>query len=137
MQRAVPERACSASNRSAAAVPNDIDAGADPDRVLDQDYFEVYLRYWEQYHCNLALTGLGASRNWQTVVYGRARMMELAGTWFARFRCPRQAEEFKVFGKRDRHPAWREKAEAGIRRVAATWRSVGLVFPLDEVMAGE
>jgi hypothetical protein len=111
--------------------------GTDPDRVLSLDYFDVYLRYWEQYHCNLALTGLGASRNWKTVVYGRERMMGLAQQWFSRFRQQGQVEDFKVFDRRDRHPAWKARAEAGIRRVAELWQSVGLVFPVDEIMESQ
>lgn len=110
--------------------------GADPEKLLTQDYFDVYLRYWEQYHYNLALSGLFANRNCTMVVYGRERMMELAAAYFRRFRSRAAPEEFKVFDKRDRHRAWRTKAEAGIRRVAEVWSSVGLNFPVDEVMEG-
>jgi len=110
--------------------------GADPGKILNRDYFDVYLRYWEQYHCNLALTGLAANRNWKTVVYGRERMMKVALDWFLRFRNKGQVEDFKVFDKRDRHPEWRPRAEAGIRRVAAVWEGVGLQFPIDEIMEG-
>lgn len=110
--------------------------GADAEKILEQDYFEVYLRYWEQYHCNLALTGLTASRNWKTVVYGRQRMMGLARGWFSRFGCRGEVEDFKVFDKGGRHAAWERQAEAGIRRVAAAWRTVGLSFPIEELMEG-
>ncbi|MEK6593731.1 MAG: hypothetical protein AABZ67_11695, partial [Pseudomonadota bacterium] len=110
--------------------------GADPDKMLEQDYFDVYLRYWEQYHCNLALTGLSASHNWKIVVYGRERMMGLAQEWFSRFRYRGQVEDFKIFDKRGRHEAWNRRAEAGVRRVAGMWRSVGLAFPVDEIMEG-
>lgn len=110
--------------------------GADPGKILDQDYFDVYLRYWEQYHCNLALTGLSANRNWKLVPYGRNNMMKIARDWFLRFRNKGQVEDFKVFDKRDRHPEWRPRAEAGIHRVAATWQSVGIKFPIDEIMEG-
>lgn len=112
-------------------------AGADPGTILDQDYFDVYLRYWEHYHCNLVLTGLAANkRNWKLVVYGRDSMMKVAQDWFVRFRNKGQVEDFKVFDKRDHHPEWRPRAEAGIRRVAATWEGIGLQFPIDEVMEG-
>ncbi|HXF65336.1 MAG TPA: hypothetical protein VNK67_01380 [Burkholderiales bacterium] len=110
--------------------------GADPDRIGEQEYFDVYLRYWEQYHYNLALTGLFSNRNCKVVVYGRERMMDLAARYFQRFRAKGGPEDFKVFDKRDRHPAWREKAQAGIKRVAEVWKSVGLSFPVDEVMEG-
>ena len=108
--------------------------GEDPQGILGRDYFDVYLRYWEQYHYNLALTGLGANRNWTVVVYGRERMMKLAQSYFTRFRSKGGAEEFKVFDNRKRHPEWKKKAEHAVARVSAVWRSVGLIFPVDEIM---
>lgn len=110
--------------------------GADSAKIFDQDYFEVYLRYWEQYHNNLALTGLSANRNWKLVPYGRDSMMKAAQGWFSRFRNKGQVEDFKVFDKRDRHPEWRPRAEAGIRRVVETWQGIGIKFPVDEIMEG-
>ena len=110
--------------------------GADPSKIPDQDYFDVYLRYWEQYHCNLALTGLAANPNWKLVAYGRDSMMKIAQGWFTRFRNKGQVEDFKVFDKGDRHPEWRPRAEAGIRRVAATWQTMGLEFPVAEIIDG-
>ncbi|MEW6313420.1 MAG: hypothetical protein AB1513_05160 [Pseudomonadota bacterium] len=111
-------------------------AGVAPETVLASDYFDVYLRYWENYHYQLALSGLSRNRNWTMVVYGKERMMELAQSFFARFRSKGQAEEFQVFDKRDRHPEWRPRAEAAMRRVAGVWRSVGLGFPIDAMMEG-
>jgi len=108
--------------------------GADPARLLEQDYFEVYLRYWEQYHLNLALTGLSANRNCKVVVYGRERMMNLAKSYFTRFRCQGDAEEFKVFERHDRHKEWRKASEAAIHRVADTWKMAGLTFPVKAVV---
>jgi hypothetical protein len=108
--------------------------GEDPQLIFQRDYFDVYLRYWEQYHYNLALTGLGANKHWTVVAYGRERMMNLAQSYFTRFRSKGSAEEFKVFDNRNRHPEWRPKAEQAIHRVAEVWRSVGLKFPLDEIM---
>jgi hypothetical protein len=110
--------------------------GADAEKLEEQDYFDVYLRYWEQYHCNLALTGLAASRDWTVVVYGRERMMELAAGYFRRFRSKREPEEFKVFDNRARHGDWERKAEDAIRRVSRMWRTVGREFPVDELMEG-
>ena len=110
--------------------------GADPEGILKQDYFDVYLRYWEQYHNNLALTGLAANRNRTVVAYGRERMVGLATRFFKRFRAKGEPEDFKVFDKRARHPQWQKKADAALRRVAENWKSVGLGFPLDEVMEG-
>lgn len=108
--------------------------GADPDKILQQGYFDVYLRYWEQYHCNLVLTGLAANRNWTTVVYGRDRMRDLAASYFRRFRSKDQPEEFKVFDNRSRHTEWRRQAETAVRRVADAWKVVGREFPVDELM---
>ena len=45
--------------------------GWNPARLLEEDYFDVYLRYWELYHYNLALTGLLANPNRKIVVFGR------------------------------------------------------------------
>jgi hypothetical protein len=110
--------------------------GADPEAILKQDYFDVYLRYWEQYHNNLALTGLAANRNRTVVAYGRERLVDLTRGYFKRFRAEGQPEDFKVFDKRGRHPQWQNKADAALRRVAENWKSVGLGFPIDELMEG-
>ena len=108
--------------------------GEDPNGIFRRDYFDVYLRYWEQYHYNLALTGLGANKNWTVVAYGREHMMQLAQKYFARFRNKSAVQEFKVFDNRNRHPQWHQKAEQAIQRVAGVWRVAGLVFPVDEIM---
>lgn len=113
---------------------DNIFTGEDAEGIFRRDYFDVYLRYWEQYHYNLALTGLGANKNWTVVVYGRERMMQLAQEFFRRVKSKGSAEEFKVFDNRKRHPEWHKKAEQSVRRVADVWRSVGLVFPVDEIM---
>jgi hypothetical protein len=108
--------------------------GADPARLFEQNYFDVYLRYWEQYHVNLALTGL--KRDWKVVVYSQERMMSLAKEYFRRFRSRGEPEQFKVFDKRDMHREWRPPAERAICRVSETWKMVGLTFPVDELMEG-
>jgi VWFA-related protein len=108
--------------------------GADPARLFEQNYFDVYLRYWEQYHVNLALTGL--KRDWKVVVYSQERMMSLAKEYFRRFRSRGEPEQFKVFDKRDMHREWRPSAERAICRVSETWKMVGLTFPVDELMEG-
>lgn len=108
--------------------------GADAERILEQDYFDVYLRYWEQYHHNLALTGLSSGKNRTVVAYGRERLMASARALCERYASKAEIEDFKVFDKRDRHPEWNRTAEPVIRRVAATWETVGLQFPLEEVI---
>ena len=111
--------------------------GADLQTLDEQDYFDVYLRYWEQYHCNLALTGLFAHRNRTVVVYGSERMRSLAREWIERFAGRGVAEEFNVVDYRGRHREWETKAVAAIRRVASTWESMGVAFPLDEIMEAQ
>lgn len=110
--------------------------GADPGALREHGYFDVYLRYWEQYHFNLALTGLPASRNCTVVVYGRERMMRLADSFITRFKSRAKPEDFKVFDNRSRHPDWNAKATAAIARVAQVWKTVGLAFPVHEVLEG-
>jgi hypothetical protein len=108
--------------------------GADPARLFDQSYFDVYLRYWEQYHLNLALTGL--RHDWKVAGYGRERVMSLAREYFRRFGNRAEPEKFKVFDKRDLHKEWGAAAQDAIRRVSETWKLVGLHFPVDEIMEG-
>lgn len=118
------------------AYRDNLATGADRERIFEQDYFDVYLRYWEQYHCNLALTGLFSGKNRTTVAYGKERLMECARGLCARFGSAIEVEEFKVFDHRGRHPDWERRAEPAIRRVAALWDTVGLAFPVGEVMEG-
>jgi hypothetical protein len=124
------------SNIEEWAQRDNLATGADKERILDQDYFDVYLRYWEQYHCNLALSGLSALKNRTVVAFGKERLMHCANGFRLRFSIPPEIEEFQVFDKRQRHPVWTNKAEPVIRRVAALWKAVGLLFPLAEVMEG-
>jgi len=105
-----------------------------PGAIVDQHYFDAYLRYWEHYHYQLALSGLASYRNGRVVVYGEQRMTDLAKTFFERFRSDAQPEKFHVFNKRDRHPEWQAKAEAAMRRVQAVWRTAILPFPFEELM---
>ncbi len=109
--------------------------GADHDEVTRMDYFDAYLRYWEQYHLYVATTGLSANRMTQIVVYGRERIMECARDYYYRFgdRDP-HPEDFRVFNNRERHPDWIKKAEPVVRRVHDLWTRVGLDFSIDEVM---
>lgn len=100
----------------------------------DKDYFDVYLRFWEQYHYSLALTGLSANKRWTIVPYTGMAMMEMAKNINSRFESEGRPEDFSVSDKRDRHPEWHGLAEKSIMRVREVWASVGLDFPFDEVM---
>lgn len=108
--------------------------GVDQREIFQMDYFDAYLRYWEQYHYYVATTGLSANRNIDVVAYGKERMEAVSQRWHNRFESGQQAGEFKVFDKRDRHPEWLERAEPVVKRVAEVWERVGLDFPLDAVM---
>ncbi|HCA27826.1 MAG TPA: hypothetical protein DEP05_09380 [Betaproteobacteria bacterium] len=108
--------------------------GMDSKSILRRDYFDVYLRYWELYHYNLALTGLPHCRNLQIIAYGKERMTALAQSFFDRFSNSGRIEAFHVFDKKNRHREWLPKAEAALRRVQGVWETAGLPFPLDEIM---
>lgn len=108
--------------------------GMSADDVHKMDYFDAYLRYWEQYHYYVATTGLSAGRSIEIVPYGKESMENMARRWHNRYESGVEPTEFKVFDKRDRHPEWIEKAEPVVRRVADVWERVGLAFPYDEVM---
>jgi hypothetical protein len=109
--------------------------GLKEEEVMKMDYFDAYLRYWEQYHNYIASTGLSANRHIKIVPYLKENLMEVARDYYYRFgdRDP-HPEEFKVFDKKDRHPDWLKKAEPVVKRVHEMWQSVGMDFPLEEVM---
>lgn len=109
-------------------------SGESDEALLAKDYFDVYLCYWEQYHHNMALTGLSANRNWTIIPYTESAMTKMAEDIFSRFGINRSVEPFKVFDKRSIHPHWFKSAERSIFRVRDIWSSVGLVFPVDEIM---
>lgn len=109
-------------------------SGETQECVLSRDYFDVYLRYWEQFHYNLALTGLSANGNWTIVPYTAQAMTRAAQCIHTRFGSTIPVESFHVFDKRDRHQDWHQEAEPAIQRVRDVWKSAGLCFPLDEVM---
>ncbi|MEC9340237.1 MAG: hypothetical protein VX663_02030 [Pseudomonadota bacterium] len=108
--------------------------GVEREDLVQMDYFDAYLRYWEQYHYYVATTGLSANRNIDIVPYSRARMMGMAQRFHNRFESGLEASDFKVFDKRDRHPAWFEAAEPAVQRVAQVWHRVGLDFPVAEIL---
>ena len=105
-------------------------------KFTDRDYFDVYLRFWEQYHFNLALGGLAAGRNRTIVVYGRDRLMACARGLGEQLGRLVEVEEFRVFERDRRHREWEAAAERAIRRVADVWQCFRLPFPLDQVMQG-
>ena len=103
--------------------------------IARMDYFDAYLRYWEQYHIYVATTGLSANQDFRVAVYGKDRMENLAKSFHRRYESEAKITGFKVSDEyRQRHPDWLKQSEPVIRRVADLWQRVGLPFPLDEVM---
>ncbi|MBI2383336.1 MAG: hypothetical protein HYV18_04615 [Gammaproteobacteria bacterium] len=109
--------------------------GVGPDELARMDYFDAYLRYWEQYHVYVATTGLSANRDFRVVVYGKERMENLAASFHRRYESNLEPKGFKVFEEvRTRHADWVKRAEPVVRRVSEIWQRVGLKFELDRVM---
>jgi hypothetical protein len=111
-------------------------AGLSPERLAALDYFEVYLKYWEHYHCTLAGTGLAASPMLRVVPYGRDALQSLAQRYHDDYGSGLRAAEFHAERKAAlTHPDWIERAQPALARVAAQWRAAGLAFPADEIDA--
>ncbi len=109
--------------------------GCTLDELLRMDYFDAYLRYWEQYHYYIATTGLSANRDLRVVVYGKERMELLARQFHRRYDNESEPKPFAVSDEqRRRHPEWMARAQPAIERVAAVWTRFDIPFPVDAVM---
>src|SRR5450631_31404 len=109
-------------------------AGFSAREVDDMDYFEAYLRYWEDYHVRLAMSGSNITHHYRAVAYGAERFMREARRNADRFgSLGTDVEEFHVHDRRDRHPEWITRADAALRRVGDQWTRVGMAFPFDEI----
>lgn len=97
-------------------------------------YFDSFLLHWEQYHCDLALTGLSANGNRRTVCLGPASVSDAANGFHSRFGSRSRADRFHAEKKSHRHPEWMTRARESVERVAGVWNAAGLNFPLDEIM---
>ena len=108
--------------------------GCSPEQLAQMDYFDAYLRYWEQYHEYVATTGLSANRQLRVVAYGRERLQQLAGEFHGRYGSRQAPRPFQVSVKaREKHPDWIERSRPALQRVAALWQRVGIPFPLEQV----
>ena len=111
-----------------------LSAGFSDREVADMDYFDAYLRYWEDYHVRLAMSGSNVTRHYRVVAYGADRLMGEARRNAERFGAPgANVEEFHVYDRRHHHPEWVARAESALRRVGDQWARVGMAFPLDEI----
>ena len=108
--------------------------GCHPEQLKGMDYFSAYLRYWEQYHLSLAMTGLSSSRNLRIVAFGKCALQSMAQGYHDRFGSGLEASEFQVSdAARQRHPEWIKRSQPAIERIAAAWKLVGLSFPADGI----
>jgi hypothetical protein len=108
-----------------------LSAGLSEADIMEMDYFDAYLRYWEDYHVRLAMSGLTSGR---VVAYGEQRFMDEARRMANLFEAPGSAvEQFHVSDRRELHPDWVARAEPALRRIDELWTRVGLTFPLVEI----
>lgn len=111
-----------------------LSAGFSDRELADMDYFDAYLRYWEDYHVRLAMSGSNVTRHYHVVAYGAERLMCEAERNARRFgSVAAGVEEFHVTDRRDRHPEWIARAEPALQRVGEQWARVGMTFPADEI----
>lgn len=102
--------------------------------LLDMSYFEAYIRYWEQYHMRMALSGLLARTNCIVIPYGKENMEGMAARLHARFQSKRAPQSFlSKKGLLERHPEWLARSEEALQRVDAVWRTCGVAFPIAKV----
>jgi hypothetical protein len=106
--------------------------GVTRSELLDMDYFEAYVRYWEQCHVRMALSGLLARDNCAVIPYGRDSMEGFAARW--RTHGALAAGSFVSKGSLlERHPAWITRSEEALRRIDTVWRTCGAAFPISQV----
>lgn len=111
-----------------------VSGGISERELAAMDYFDAYLRYWEDYHVRLAMSGANVTRHYQVLAYGAERFMDWARDNADRVGAPAaQVEQFHVEDRRDRHPQWIARAEPTLQRVADQWARVGMVFPRHEL----
>ncbi len=112
-----------------------LSTGVSSAELAAADYFSVYVRYWEQYYCALATSGLMRFARTTTVVgFGAQPMRGLATQWQERFASGRVPGQFLTrAGLQDRHPDWMQLSLEAIGRVERLWRRMGITFPTAEV----
>src|SRR5262249_17751007 len=111
-----------------------LSAGFSESEIADMDYFDAYLRYWEDYHVRLAMGGANLTRHYRVVPYGAERLMREARRNANRYgSSSANVEQFHVHDRHDDHPEWIARAEPALRRVGDQWTRIGMAFPLDEI----
>jgi len=108
--------------------------GCGAEQLNSMDYFDAYLRYWEQYHLSLTMTGLSANRDLRVVAFSESALQSSAQSYHDRYGSGLQASKFHVSAKARRlHPEWIERAQPAIDRIGAAWKLVGIPFPAGEI----
>jgi hypothetical protein len=111
-----------------------LSAGLSDREIAEMDYFDAYLRYWEDYHVRLAMSGFNVTRSYRVLAYGAERFMDEARRNADRFgSLAADVEKFHVQDRRDRHAEWIARAEPTLQRVCDQWARVGMAFPTDEI----
>lgn len=106
-------------------------AGCDEGVIAEMDYFEAYLRYWESYHLAVAVNGLAGCPDPTVVAFGKEALQSLAQSLHVDLGSVLTPREFRASSQAcQRHPDWVTRAQPSLERVAATWRLVGLAFPV-------
>jgi len=115
----------------------DLERGAYSSQQLEgADYFDVYLRYWEQYYMLVTTNGLSQCPRLRVVAFGADPLRSVAQLYQDLHGSGLRASEFHVsYDARRRHSDWVARARPAIERVAAAWREAGLAFPLGESSA--
>ena len=108
--------------------------GVTASELACMEYFCAYVRYWEQYYINLAMSGLTANRTRTVVAFGEHSMEEAARIQHSRLGSSYSVDKFVApSASCARHPQWVQRSEEAMERVAAVWRLVGLPFPAAEL----
>lgn len=98
------------------------------------DYFDVYLRYWEQYQLSMMTSGWLSNPDLRIVAFGERALQSVAQDFHDRYGSGRSATQFHVSDKARRlHPQWIERAQPCVDRIAATWQAAGVTFPADQL----
>ena len=113
-----------------------IDFGFAREELERMDYFDAYLRYWENYQVWLAMSSAAIAGKRQLLAFGAERYMLEARQFAGRFGAGGSPiEPFQIRKRHSPHPHWMERAEPSLRRVCEQWERVGLEFPIEEINA--
>ncbi len=99
--------------------------------IAAMDYFDAYLRYWENFHVRMAMAVPSLARTHDVVAYGADSYRRRARAEARRFGAAGAViEPLHVREPHAVHDHWMERAEPALRRVREQWERVGLEFPL-------